>query len=723
MASRRPAGAHAAGRAGGQPTPRFALSPDQNARFDNSAADVGQGPRRAVHAPRGPGATSVAVRRASNRTHRHRYAARPWVFILPVVAAGALLHQIPPARALWWIVLILGLLYAALIHYPRNKTAPKPHLWYGIACIVAAAAWLSIVDACGMFAGIGRIAIIFIAVPGFWPLSWLWWQYHRVRPLPERREERPAAPAPDPNLHAWADHVSRPGGYFPGATLVPASEVPGAKTYLIRGVRGTHTTKQLMSDDARDKYAGALGIDPERIHLEKPLDGPDRNGRNARLLVLDASNPQLLTQIDWQGPTLDVAAGTWVPGVYPDTPARCMLYQVNGGVPHRALNEAIAGLMGKGKSRLIELGVAERLWSGFTCVWYGDGQEGASAPGLRDHVDWYATNRDEILKMLKAALKILLARQQNDRTIRWTDSHGHPRTGRGFWPASADEPFLQVILDECQELLNDIRIAKIVKTLQRLGPKFGIGVTLSTQEWLMWETGGASGDPSAQTIRTFAQTGLVALFKSGSDINADALGGSMANVNPRELPDEPGWCYLIGPGMRPVPVRLSLIDQDDLYDWLARATSVKARLDQLAVMAAGEDYATRWERLDSLPTIIDDEVLADLDQRVAELLGEQLADGPIPPSNLDLTIREAVLNVVRDHPGPVARADIPALLADVGKQSSKSGIDQALASWQRTGQLVKISHGVWAAADYQDRQGANAEAHAAQYELSGQPDA
>jgi hypothetical protein len=41
----------------------------------------------------------------------------------------------------------------------------------------------------------------------------------------------------------------------------------------------------------------------------------------------------------------------------------------------------------------------------------------------------------------------------------WTDSHGYAPTGRGFWPASPAEPFLQVVLDEVQELLTDIILA------------------------------------------------------------------------------------------------------------------------------------------------------------------------------------------------------------------------------------------------------------------------
>jgi hypothetical protein len=718
MARHRSPGAHATGAAGGVPTPAYvpdsyAAAASQNGRFDDDGAPLA---RRAVRSAPGDGRVTLAARSAGRRTHRHRYALRPWLVLASLAAVGLVLHLIPLTRALWWIFLIVGLAYTVLAQY-RRKGAPGNHRGYAVACALAGTFWLSIVIASGPVHGIGRIAVFTIAVPGLWPLCWWWWQYHRVRPV----DHSVATPRlPDPILAAWDAHVGGPKGVLPGARLVPRRASAGTREYLIVGVRGHHTTKQLTTDETLHKLASALAIDPDTLVLERPPKGPDRSGPNARLLIVTAQNEQLETSVPWHGPTLDSLTGLYSPAVYADGPAFCRLYVVAEGRPHRALNNAVSGLMNHGKSRFIELKVLEMLWSGIFVVWYGDGQEGASGPGLRDHVDWYATRKDEILRMLKAAFRVAKARQRYDETVTWADRHGHARTGRGFWPASPEEPFLQIILDEVQELLTDIRIAKLVKTLQRLGPKLGIGVTLVTQEWLMYETGGASGDPGAQTIRSFAQTGLVVLFKAGSDINANALGGALAGVNPRTLPDEPGWCFLLGQETRQSRARTRHVDPDDIYDWLARASGVKARLDDLSVRAAGDDYRERWQRLGALPTADSEEAFEDIEKDLDALLnggsqGQALAKAAL----VGLPLKQAVLDVVRAR-GPIKRADIDAALAEGGRVASKSTIDQALASFARTSTIVSLGNGLWDLPDRADHADADAEERAATLEPSGQ---
>ncbi|MCL2581023.1 MAG: hypothetical protein FWE35_01035 [Streptosporangiales bacterium] len=681
---------------GGVPS-RYQAAPNENGRFDiESRAVAGQ-----------PGHSDGMARLISRRTHRHRHALRPWLVIGPLAGLGTLAHLVPPARPLWWIPLLAGAVWAGAAQLPRRKNGPRSHLYYALACTAAASGWLALVTASGLTSGPGRLAVVLIAVPGFFPLSWLWWQYHRIRPAGPRAVR---ARAVDPVLEAWETHVAAPGKLLPRARLLPRERPDGAATYLIMGVRGRDTTKKLTGEEFRHSLASALGLDPEQINLEKPPKGsPDRYGFNARLIVIEDTNAQHAAEIAWPGPSLDRATGTWSPGVYPDGPVRCALYQVRDGEPVRALNNAVSGLMNHGKSRLIDLSVLEMLHSGLFVVWYADGQEGSSGPALKDHVDWYATRRAETVLMLKCAYRIMRTRGRYDQSLTWTDSHGYERTGRGYWPASPEEPFLQVILDECQELLKDPWIARIVKDLQRLGPKFGVGVTLVTQEFLMHETGGQSGDPGAQQIRAFAQTGIVALFKAGSDINANALGGALAGVNPRLLPDESGWCFLLGRGTRPVPARTYHADPDGIYDAMARAAGVMARLDARSVRAAGEDYAGRWERLAALAAADSDDVAADIE---ADL--EALLNGPQPTvadgkgALVGATIKQAVYEIVRAQ-GPIKRGEIETALAEGGRTAHKSTVDQALASWQRTGHVISKGAGMWDIPDREDQAAADAE--------------
>jgi hypothetical protein len=713
-------GAHAAGQAGGVPALDYEHSPHSTySPYGDETAEARPAIRRAVQSPAGPGYTTRAVRRARRKTHRRRYLLKPWLTLAQVVAAGLSMNLIPPARPLWWIALLAGAAYGAFVQYPRRRQGPRSHLYFALACVTAASAWIAAVTADGMFAGAGRLAILAIAVPGLWPLSWKWWEYHRIRPRDEERvvAERAARPAPDPIPLAWDQYVGSSKGLFPGARLIPLRSTEGVREYLIEGVPGRHTTRALTTEDALHKIAGALGADPDLLVLERPAKGA-RNGANARLMVLTERNDQLQESLSWAGPTLNPETGLFRPAVYADGPATAPLFQVADGRPHRGLNAAVCGLMGKGKSRFTELRVAELLWSQIAVVWYGDGQEGASGPVFRDHVDWYATRRDEIKRMLIAAYRILRTRQRHDEEVQWTDALGHHRTGRGFWPGSAEEPFLEIVLDECQELLKDPHVAKLVRELQRKGPKLGIQVNLITQEFLVYETGGSSGDPGAQSIRTFAQTGLVVLFKSGSGINADALGGTLVGINPRTLPDEPGWCYMLGPGTddRHPKARMLHIGKDEIYDWLARASSVKAHLDDLSVRAAGDDYRTRWQRLNEIPAADSDDTLADIEAEIDSMLG--LMPGAGKPM-VGASLKEAVLLVVREK-GPIKRADIDTELAAAGRTASTSTIAQALKSWSNTGYLVSKGNGVWDVTDREDRAAIDAEQRAGQLETAAQ---
>jgi hypothetical protein len=129
-----------------------------------------------------------------------------------------------------------------------------------------------------------------------------------------------------------------------------------------------------------------------------------------------------------------------------------------------------------------------------------------------------------------------------------------------------------------------------------------------------------------------------------------------------------------------------------MYNLLQDAPRI--RLDERSARAAGEDYATRFERRRARFSDGDD--VEDLDMELAILLGERLPGQDAPGTTLDkLTVKQAVFAVVKAHSGPIKRDEVDAALAGHGMTPSKSTIDQALAWWVDRGHLNRLSRGVY----------------------------
>jgi hypothetical protein len=84
-------------------------------------------------------------------------------------------------------------------------------------------------------------------------------------------------------------------------------------------------------------------------------------------------------------------------------------------------------------------------------------------------------------------------------------------------------------------------------------------------------------------------------------------------------------------------------------------------------------------------------------------------------------VKQAVFEIVRKQ-GPIKRGDIDAALAANGRVASKSAIDQALASFARTSNLVSLGNGVWDIPDRGDHADSDAEDRAPALELSSRQD-
>jgi len=621
--------------------------------------------------------------------------ALPWAALFATAAAGfagwGVMLAAHHHRGAVVAVAVVTWLAAGLAGWrAARRCGERYERWHAWACAAVTGGWVTWLTLAGPD-GSGRLALAGL-VPGWIALALPWWLAHPHVPEPEPEPEVEPEPEPDPYplIAQWAREVAV-NGVLPGSALSQPEDTEAGTRYLCSLQPGMALED---AENAQRKVASILGIGRHRLLFEKRGSQPGR-ADNERIIVLTVLNEvirQHSTQ-EWVKPTLNRETGMIEIGIYPDTPALCRLYQVLGEAwyeRYRACHWMIAGLPGGGKSRALELAILEMLSSGMFVVWYADGQGGVSSPDLRDHVDWYADWHDEIVRMVFAAYAVMKARQRFLRTWKWKDKHGRTHTGAGFFPWAAGMPFLEMVIDEAHEPLRDQRISKTVRELMRLGPKVGIGVAIATQITSVLDLGGASGDMGAQGLRAFAKNGgNVLLFRGGETLTTTSMGVPGVSIDPRTLPiDPPGMCYAPF-GQRPeVEIRAYHTPPDELYDWLARAN--KAALDAMSVMGAGEEYATRHDR------VRPDE---DASEELAYLLGEKIRGGVQDTSasakaagsrNL-ARVYQAVTQLTRVNAGPVKREEVDThLTAQPEGQISTSSMTGCLKQLTDTGKIIAV---------------------------------
>ncbi|MBO0820619.1 MAG: hypothetical protein J2P26_07180 [Nocardiopsaceae bacterium] len=632
------------------------------------------------------GGTSRAV---ANRTHRHRYQVRPWLVLMAVTVTGLTGHLIPAVRGLAWLAPVLA---AVILLRAWRRHRSHDHRAYAAACVTAAAAWLMIVLRYGPSSGPGRFALLGVVVPGMFPLAWLWWQHHQTRPH-EVTPQREAGS--DPVIAAYAQNFAAPGRRGEGTWLTGPTGIKAGRVYLVNLTPGKHTPEDIVRLlPAVSSALAPLGIVRSQLVLEPmPGESVDEPGPDnlARLTVLERrSNPQREIH-EFTGSTLQPDTGLFADGPYPDGQmAMARLYKVNeNGQPIRTASGLYVGAQGSGKSRLLEHKTLEHMHSGLFLVWFLDGMGGSSMPGLLDHVDWPAIHPDEWVRVLKAAARLRVFRTRRQTTRR-----------QGHWPATPEEPFIQIMIDEAHRVLRIPECVRLVKMLLQEAEKTGIGLDLATHVPLMAELGDQSGTGGAHVIRALAKDGNVAVFRTGDEWTKTVTVGSW-EVDPRALPQRPGMHYLAAASLRQAPVRA--IRAADPDAWARRAPQLELPAAE-ARAADGDtgDYYGRRDRFAAYDTDMTETDLdvSDLNAQVDAMLGppggiRPAATGP-PAAPGGPTAMSLCLDVLRRHGRIKRKALIDQIRAD-GHGYSESAIAQALRALATTGAVTNKGgeHGEW----------------------------
>lgn len=667
------------------------------AGYGTGPAEAGPGaPGRYVRAtPTRPRSAEVQ-RLVAARTHKHRHQVRPWLVLAGVTTGGVAAHLFPGLRDYSWLDIVPAAVLA--IRAGQKHRQHRAHLAYALACIIAGAVWLAIVTTWGPASGPGRFALLAVVIPGIFPLGWLWWQYHQTRP--RKRDEQPADNGPDPLIETYAENFGGRGRRGEGTWLTGPKQTAAGPVYSVHLTPGRHTPEDLIRQlPAISSALAPLGIIRSQLVLE-PMPG-DEDGEAgpdnlARLTVLDRDrSPQKEIQ-EFTGSTLVSDTGLFADGPYPDGEmAMARLYKVDEhGEPIRTASGLYVGAQGSGKTRLIEHKSLEHMMSGIFLVWFLDGQSGSSMPGLLDHVDWAAITPDEWEKVLTAAarLRIYRSRKQAARRLGW-------------WPATPEEPFIQIQIDEAHRVLNRPNCVRLVKMLLQEAEKTGIGVDVVTQIPLMTELGDQSGASGAHVIRGLAKDGNVAMFRTDDEWTRTVTMGTW-EADPRLLPKRPGMHFLSGATDRQAPVRA--IRAADPAAWARSAPSLRLSADEArACDGDSGDYTRRWDRFaDHIAAAADGRVdTDDINAQVAAMLGQQVSGSvigaPLTPGGR--TAMSLCLEILREH-GRLKRKQLIEEIRATGNDYSESAVAQALKALAKAGAITNKGgdHGEWTVIESRD---------------------
>ena len=421
------------------------------------------------------------------------------------------------------------------------------------------------------------------------------------------------------------------------AEITPAEEAVEAWN---RHVRSSHG--RLAGSTARDPRMTEAGlaftvdlvplkqhrelVEGQRTALATALDYPESD----ITIVAGQSQTEVEVRItvasphtdsgDYAGPRIvvDEAGNTYVElGPYSDDPNQFERYLV--ATPSGVAHGFVLGSTGSGKSRLVDL-IAIALRRLGWQIWYLDPQSGASSAALRDEADWPLLGLHDGSRNLGNA-RDLIAALQRVAAIRNKENGAAKRTSFQHTP---ERPAIAVIIDECQEVLNEKnpdsgrKFGAELADLARILRKLGIKLLLGSQTYTLPTFGGSGG----AALRDALIAGNCVIMRV-ADRNAVGTAIAGSKLQPWKLPQGGGYGFSTT-SRRPNVVWRGQCPQDPAW-WLRQFP--RGDLDARAAKAAGQAYQNRHQRFAEQEEITqaelaafdaatgDDEVAALLHQR------------------------------------------------------------------------------------------------------------
>ena len=312
----------------------------------------------------------------------------------------------------------------------------------------------------------------------------------------------------------WLRRVANRNGCMPGTHLegtVPDPATGGVAAWIV-----ADEDTDAITPPELWRIAGALRTTTLLVSVE-----PTRNPRKAKLRLMDQSPLEHGTPLP--GPAALVAnkngyvdLGTGISG----RPARVQLYDQKGGARH-VLG---AGVTGSGKGGLLQLLGLSYHVNGVAII-YAD-PKGSSNPDVEDMAAYAGCGIDDAMGALRVAYAILLHRVEQSQRLRMKN-----------FEATADRPFVAVILDEFAQLLGDKALnrdeaAFIIAAIAEQGRSLGMCLVLFGQILNLDKMGA----DTAIRDNVFYGGALILLRSDSAQKNRVDLPDSFEGVDPSKIP-------------------------------------------------------------------------------------------------------------------------------------------------------------------------------------------
>ncbi|MEN3308829.1 MAG: hypothetical protein V7603_5031 [Micromonosporaceae bacterium] len=447
----------------------------------------------------------------------------------------------------------------------RRLSSQRLRRW-ATTCAFVAASWLTWAANAGLSFDTASLLAMLTAA-----LALPYWQRHRIpNTAPAEPEHRPGL---DGYPRLWASYCGgTSGGPLPGSWLTSHELIEAGERFVLQLMPGKQTLGGALA---------ALPLLRTGLHLLPRQDlimerHPILDESCLQLTIVTRSTVLTTDRVPWPGPNYDPATGTVALGPYIDGEGvgRWRMYCDNG-----LMGGFLCGATRTGKSRIFDSVALSAAATGFSVVWFGDPQQGASSPMLARHADYVARDIPAIRRMLALAILVKELRQAENAL----------EDREGFVP-SKDRPGLLIFIDECHRAFADPQIQYMATELAREGGKCGVAIVAASQVATLDTFGKGERAKDADALRSSLCAGNLVVLYTKSTNAKEVL---KIDVDPTQFPRIPGYAYLVdqtGHG-RSAPLRGYYVADEDRDAW---ADDIVWRgLDTGAANAAGDRYLHR----------------------------------------------------------------------------------------------------------------------------------
>lgn len=410
--------------------------------------------------------------------------------------------------------------------------------------------------------GPGMVALLLAAE---YTLAARWWQQHRLGYEPERRGGAAAEDLRTAVQRDWDDNIACQGGPSPGSRLTDPETFAFGTRYTADLRAGRQTFHSLVGNI--ENIAGGLGVEVTDLIVEP---SPKRRGpAAAQVSVLDRS--PITADTVFTGPRM--TDGGVELGPYADGGGEaCLTLYTPGSMWSSVL---LAG-SGMGKSRLVDNAGISIMARGDTVIIHVDPKRGDSSPGVYETAHWSGG-----LEIVEPLQDVLMA------AIEYRNLENYAVIGGEFTP-SPERPGFLVIVDECHDVFK-IKPATWA-SIARAGRSAGLAL------WGISQYAGLDTFGNSEALRSSVMLGNVMAMYVRSDTSGRLMSG--LEVDPRTLPDEPGYSYIQRSrrlGGRTAPWYNRLVAKEAGREWAASQPGAvpDALMENLLAHYGGEAYTQR----------------------------------------------------------------------------------------------------------------------------------